>query len=264
MARPELRPREVARVWCDPEVASSYACRQEYPEEVFDCLADLVGDESARVLDLGCGTGFVARPLAARFGRVDAVDLSLAMIEEGKRLSGGDRANLRWILGEAERIHLEPPYALVTAGDSLHWMDWTVVLPRVARLSPSGYLALLDVDARPVGLEDDTRHAIDELERSYGTYHRPSRGILQQLAEHEAFRELGRATTRVVERRQTIDDYLRGRHASASLSWSRMSRDDAERFDSELRSILEGVFGGHVVLEAVGSVRWGTPGRGDW
>jgi SAM-dependent methyltransferase len=211
------------------------------------------------VLDLGCGTGFVARPLAARFGHVDAVDISLAMIEEGKRLPGGDRTNLRWILGDAESAPLEPPYALVTAGDSLHWMDWTVVLPRIAQISPRGHLALLDVDARLEGLAEDARLAIEELKRRHGTYARPRMGILQQIEEHGLFRELGRVDTSPVRRRQGIDDYIRSLHAGASLSWSRMGRGDAEAFDSELRVILADGFGDSVVVEVVGSVVWGRP-----
>lgn len=259
MRSPELRPREVAATWCDPEVASIYGCRPEYPEEAFDCLGRLVGDAFARVLDLGCGTGFVARPLAARFGHVDAVDISLAMIEQGKRLPGGDRNNLRWILGDAETTPLDPPYALVTAGDSLHWMDWTVVLPRVAQLSPRGYLALLDVNARLEGLAEGARLAIEALERRYRTYARPRPGILQQIAAHGLFRELGGIDTSPVRRRQSIDDYIRSLHAGASLSWSRMERGDAEAFDSELRAILVDGFGDSVVVEVVGSVRWGRP-----
>lgn len=259
MSSPELRPRDVALAWCDPRIASIYGCRPEYPRELFDCLAQLVGDASARVLDLGCGTGFVARPLAARFGQVDAVDVSLEMIEEGKRLPGGDLTNLRWIVGDAETVQLEPPYALVTAGDSLHWMDFTVVLPRVARLSPHGHLALLDVNARIEGLAADTRLAIEALKRRYGTYARPRRGLLQQLVEHGLFREIGRMDTHPVRRRQSIDDYVRSLHAGASLAWSRMERRDAEAFDSELRAVLAGGVGDSVVVEVMGSVLWGRP-----
>jgi len=43
-----------------------------------------------RVLDIGCGTGFIARELADRVTHVDALDISPAMIEQGKRLPRGD------------------------------------------------------------------------------------------------------------------------------------------------------------------------------
>ena len=44
-----------------------------------------------------------------------------------------------------ETAPLDPPYALVTAGESLHWMAWEVVLPRfAAALVPGGLLAIAD------------------------------------------------------------------------------------------------------------------------
>ena len=46
--------------------------------------------------------------------------------------SSGGRANLRWIVGAAESAPLVGPYALVSAGASLHWMRWPRALPRVA------------------------------------------------------------------------------------------------------------------------------------
>lgn len=90
---------------------------------MFNVLVGLIAGEPRTVLDLGCGTGFIARPLAPRVDRVDAIDVSEAMIEEGKRLPGGDHPHLQWIVGRAEDVALHPPYALITAGDSLHWME---------------------------------------------------------------------------------------------------------------------------------------------
>ena len=74
------------------------------------------------MLDLGAGEGPLARPLAARVDQVDAVEISAAMVSEGRRRPGGDAANLRWIIGAAETARLGGPYALVTAGASMHWM----------------------------------------------------------------------------------------------------------------------------------------------
>ena len=50
----------------------------------------MIADHPRTVLDLGCGTGYLARPLAPLVDRVDAIDISAAMIEEGKRLLGSD------------------------------------------------------------------------------------------------------------------------------------------------------------------------------
>ena len=41
-----------------------------------------------------------------------------------------------------ETAPLDPPYVLAVAGESLHWMEWSVVLPRLAEALEPG--ALLD------------------------------------------------------------------------------------------------------------------------
>ena len=72
------------------------------------------------------------------------------MIEEGERLPDGDHPGLRWLHGPVEEAALDPPYALVTAGESLHWMDWNVALPRFRELlAPGAHLAIVERRATP-------------------------------------------------------------------------------------------------------------------
>jgi SAM-dependent methyltransferase len=111
---------------------SSYRYRPEPPAQTFAILEGLITDEPRVVLDIGCGTGFLARPLAPRVDRLDAIDMSPTMIGEGKRLPGGDDPRLRWIVGRIEDAPLDPPYALATAGDALTWMDWDVSMTSAA------------------------------------------------------------------------------------------------------------------------------------
>jgi len=88
----------------DPLVAAAYPSRPAYPTVLIQALADLVADGTRVVLDVGCGTGDLARRLAPLVERVDAVDFSSAMIEHGRHLAGGDAANLRWMLGAVEEV----------------------------------------------------------------------------------------------------------------------------------------------------------------
>ncbi len=122
---------EYAQAFRDEAVARVYHLRPPYPDDLFSTLTELIVDQPRTVLDLGCGPGDLARRLVDGADRVDAVDASLAMIERGRTLERGRQANLRWIHGRAEEVPLDPPYALVTAGDSLHWMDWSVVMPQI-------------------------------------------------------------------------------------------------------------------------------------
>lgn len=109
---------ELAASFTDRAVADAYQHRPPYPGEVFDILERLISERPRNVLDIGAGEGALARPMAARVDRVDAVDISAAMMDAGARQPGGRRPNLRWILGAAQTATLDGPYALVTAGAS--------------------------------------------------------------------------------------------------------------------------------------------------
>jgi 2-polyprenyl-3-methyl-5-hydroxy-6-metoxy-1,4-benzoquinol methylase len=150
MKHPFLHDAHRVGRFADQSVVDRYHLRPTYPPETFTILGALIVDEPRVVLDVGCGTGNVARPLASCVERIDAVDLSLPMLERARTLPGGDSPKIRWLQGRTEEVSLEPPYALVTAGESLHWMEWDVVLPRLARaLTPHGLLAILTVEELP-------------------------------------------------------------------------------------------------------------------
>ena len=71
-------------------------------------VADLQPGE--RVLDVACGTGFVAR-LAAHCvgaaGRLVGVDLNASMIEAARAASGQDASNIEWRVGDAGALPFE-------------------------------------------------------------------------------------------------------------------------------------------------------------
>lgn len=133
----------------DISIVESYHHRLLYANEAIDKLIELAIDEPRIVLDVGCGTGDLARRLASKVKRVDAVDFSLFMIEKGKTLSKGKHPNLNWIYGRIEEVELQPPYSLITAGESLHWMEWDIIFPLFHRiLTPHGYLALVSRETK--------------------------------------------------------------------------------------------------------------------
>ncbi|RKT85338.1 Methyltransferase domain-containing protein [Saccharopolyspora antimicrobica] len=97
---------------------------------------------SARVLDVGCGTGAFARELAERAEHVDAVDVSPEMIE---RASGASARNVSWLCGDVLDLSLDSSgYDAVTAISSLHHMPLRPALTRLADLlRPGGTLAVV-------------------------------------------------------------------------------------------------------------------------
>src|SRR5262245_8074137 len=111
--KPACYGEQYASAFQEHGVVAAYQHRPSYPDSVFALLADLIVDSPRRVLDVGCGTGFIARPLVELVDHVDALDVSQAMIDEGRRLPKGDHPRLTWIARRAEDAALNPPYALI-------------------------------------------------------------------------------------------------------------------------------------------------------
>lgn len=228
---------------------------------MFPILSRLAMDHPRAVLDIGCGTGFVARPLTPMVDQVDAVDVSAAMIDEGKRLPGGQHPNLNWMLGRAETVALFKPYSLITAGDSLHWMAWDVVLPRLAgAISPRRSLALLTVDAEPADDGGGSPESCRDLIRAYTTCGpwQPGFDLVEELKRRELFREAGRTLVESTAR-QSVDEFVESFHARASLSWVRMRPDDVASFDQAMHRLMADRFGGTVELRVRAEIVWGQP-----
>ncbi len=94
--------------------------------------------------------GEISRMLAPHVGAIDAVDVSAAMLAKPRSMPGGEHSAIRWIHGRAEEVAFDPPYGLAIAGDSLHWMQWETVLPRVrVALDRGAHLALVSAITAP-------------------------------------------------------------------------------------------------------------------
>jgi ubiquinone/menaquinone biosynthesis C-methylase UbiE len=90
--------------------------------EMFTRLAALSGVRpGARVLDVGCGTGYLSRimaQVAGPSGQVTGVDLSVPMIEYARRQAP---PNCAYVVGEAQRLDLPDASAdVVTSSLAVH------------------------------------------------------------------------------------------------------------------------------------------------
>lgn len=121
--------------------------RPGYDDRVFDHLADRFDlDGNARVLDVGCGTGELAVPLAERVGEVVGLDPNGTMLDHAReRAARVGVENAEWIVGsDADLSDLDGPFRLVTIGRAFHRMDRDLTLAAVSRLlEPDGGLALV-------------------------------------------------------------------------------------------------------------------------
>ncbi|MGV9638076.1 class I SAM-dependent methyltransferase [Nocardia rhamnosiphila] len=135
--------------------------RPGYPPEFFSELRRRFAlDGSQHILDLGCGTGQIAIPLAPDVATVFAVDPDPDMLLEGKN-SAGDTTNIEWLRGDSD--HLDslnlPPLDMVIMAKSFHWTDRPALLAELdTRIRPQGPVVVVTAalhDAAAVPPWDD-------------------------------------------------------------------------------------------------------------
>src|ERR1043166_524297 len=81
--------------------------RAGFPDDLFMRLAKFgVGVASQRVLDLGTGTGTLARGFARRGCTVTGLDPSVPLTEEAKRLDEEANVTIRYVIAKAEQTRL--------------------------------------------------------------------------------------------------------------------------------------------------------------
>lgn len=242
----------------DESVVEAYQYRPTYPAEVFDILSALITAEPRTVLDAGCGTGYIARYLTAYADRIDAVDISARMIVKGQTLPGGDHPRLRWLNGAMEDIALSPPYALITAGASLHWMAWDVVFGRFRQLLvPGGLLAIIGDHILPTTWDAALAEIISRFStnREYQPYN-----LIKELTQRSLFEKQGEQQTKPVIFEQSIDDYVESFHARNGFSRDRMTQEAAIGFDESAKMLVATYCPDGVVrLQVFGKVTWGIP-----
>ncbi|XXF78579.1 class I SAM-dependent methyltransferase [Myxococcaceae bacterium GXIMD 01537] len=127
--------------------------RAGFPEAFFERLAaDGVLRPGLRAVDLGTGTGTVARGLARRGCRVTAVDRSAPLLDAAGRLAAEEGLSLEARLASAEATGLpSASFDLVTAGQCWHWFDRAAAAREAARLlTPGGRLVIAHLDWVPV------------------------------------------------------------------------------------------------------------------
>ena len=125
-----------------------------------DRLLDLAGVQPAdRVLDVGCGTGIVARRAAGRVGprgSVTGLDLNADMLTVARAVSEGSIPAIAWQSGDAARLPFDDrSFDAVTCQQALQFMPEPATAVREVRrvLSDRGRVAiavLRAIDHTPV------------------------------------------------------------------------------------------------------------------
>lgn len=121
--------------------------RPAYPEALLSHLRHAAGTTGHGVLvDLACGPGRIAIPMAQHFRRVVTIDVEPEMISVGEQNAARFGAtNIDWRVIPAEQLELaSASVELVTIGEAFHRLDQPCVLELVGHwLIPDGFLATL-------------------------------------------------------------------------------------------------------------------------
>ena len=153
---------------------------------------------------------------------------------------------------------LFPPYSLITAGSSIHWLEWEVAFPRFhSLLTPQGVLAVIYRRTLPMPWNENLRtlrfqfyrrrdqvgpHAVAELE---------ARGLFHRYGEQE---------TAPVPFSQSIDDFIEGLPSRSHCARERMGEQQAADFDRQVKALLVQFHpDGALPLQVVATVIWGRP-----
>jgi SAM-dependent methyltransferase len=161
--------RELSKIVDFGKTAADYGRhRAGFPPEFFDRLAavDIVA-VGRRALDLGTGTGTIARGLAARGMIATGLDRSASMLAEADRLAREAGLTVKFVEASAEETGVDPAsFDVVMAGQCWHWFDRKRAAEEVLRvLAPGGKLVLGNFDWIPLpgNMVDATEKLIEQF-----------------------------------------------------------------------------------------------------
>jgi SAM-dependent methyltransferase len=217
--------------------------RPPYPDEFLSDLRSHAGTTGhGSLLDLACGPGRVAIPMAPYFKSVLAVDVEPEMIAVAERdASRRGVTNIAWLVERAEDLQLPSrSLELITIGEAFHRLDQDRILERaLGWLRRRGSLATLGGEPVWRGKEEWKRVLVEVVNEWTGhSLGDPNEGgwggpsdALRAAGLEVKEREL------VVEQIWTCDSII-GFMLSTSIASRRVLGDKADRFEADLRGAL--------------------------
>jgi SAM-dependent methyltransferase len=212
--------------------------RRGYPDLVVDRLVEVLGlDRGSRVLDLGCGPGQLALPLARRVGVVVGADPEPDMLTLGREagLAAG-LDNVAWLLAADSDLGtlgtlLGPgTLAAITVGSAFHWVDRASLLAGARVLvRPGGRVAVVTNGA--ADWEHDAPWAQVLRDKLGAAFDGPVRGRTGTDVDTQQAIMAALATAGFTDLDETIVDYVEERTIEELIGslFSAMSSRTIER-----------------------------------
>ena len=220
--------------------------RQGYPAAFYEMLQSLgIGTPGQRILDLGTGTGVLARAFASNGASVVGIDIADNQIAQARRLAEEQGLAATFSVCAAEDIDFaNGSFDVVCAAQAFLYFDVDVVIPKIlAALTESGSLVLTYLTWLP--FKDATARQSEALVLRYnpGWSGANYSGFLPQMFpwakgvfDLKSFHvsEFAVPFTR---------DSWRGRMRACRGVGAALSQDEIERFDAEHAQLLAGIVG---------------------
>lgn len=229
----------------DSTVAHYVVYRPRYPSELLQrVLTELGLGAGARVLDLGCGPGFLANGFSELGCTAVGIDPSLPMLAAARKDAAQRTLCVDYRLGSSYDLDaLDGPFDLIAMGRAFHWTDRPQTLQSLNRLvTPTGAVALF-YDTHIRSAENAAITVADKVREKFGraqtvrTKPKPTPVTPDETVFMESrFSRMVRIG--LVERRPIDADALIGRSLSTSFTSPESLGDRRPAFESELRARL--------------------------
>ncbi|WP_372367663.1 class I SAM-dependent methyltransferase [Candidatus Uabimicrobium sp. HlEnr_7] len=127
--------------------------RAGFPQKFFDEIHKFdIGKERQEILDLGTGTGTLARGFAKQGAIVTGIDISKELIGQAKILDREQRLSIDYVVDKVEEMSFAPQsFDCIVAGQCWHWFDRQKVAKKSKSiLKKGGQLVIAHFDWIPI------------------------------------------------------------------------------------------------------------------
>ncbi|MEU7144151.1 class I SAM-dependent methyltransferase [Nocardia sp. NPDC046473] len=229
--------------------------RPDYPQSFFDDLIERFHlDRTGRLLDLGCGTGQLAIPLAAHVAEAVGMDPEPEMlVEAARRAQAAETTNVHWEQGGSTDLSGElGQFRMVTMGRSFHWMDREQVLDALDVMVERNGVIVLANDSCLVRPTTAWQQSVEDIQRRYLppelTPADPLPGRLNRAVDHHPHEQvLARSPFSQVNRlvyefdRPWTTEQVIGYLYSTSLRLRRLLGNRRSEFEHEVTETLQAI-----------------------